>query len=437
MNPSNLGLALDLLISLENDNEAPLDTVAYIIRSHTRVEIEFVLDSFVSAGRSNVPSFLDVVKSVGYFSEEVTDNMNIYSNWFTNLDFTDENYVAIEESAGQLSRISKDSNDAKKDKIQYSKFETFVSSLSRIGYSPKDLILEIGESSKSWILPYVRVNLDKHDVSVYFNLAYQNATYVVSDGFELNESLKSELTESKINFIENKPYLFWYHFLKFVDPEKIEVLRDSFCENLKVNFSSQDFMKLTIDDLGELIDCDLNWIEFARYVLGMNFGAVFSKVEHFELAKRIWPEDDLRTLDEMTEGEVVDLFRDMFPEFLDCYSLKSKERATVIYNGYSLQNFAYRLGIVGRVIDKKPYWEFLDFIYGVDEESFKELGRQEYLDKFKNKEDFVSTKLKDIKFNLFNGKKGVISFVNYIFEAKYAYFNKEIRAQLADWIWEN
>lgn len=431
---SAVKFGIELMAS--EDDLAKGDVKSVLSEFLSKFTVSEICDSFnysviqvLEEKRCEFDEFLGV-----YRSEVLDDNMSLFSDWFI-VELVSEEFIGIDAGGGTvkctLTNLETDINE--REKFQLSKLQTLISFLESIGYKSKELKVEIGESLESWKLPYVKINLNNHGKLIYFNMAYHNGTFVLDS--DLVGASKSKLQEYKVNFYENRPYLYYYHLLSFVEPNILVEIKDEVIAYFRKTYSKDEFMAFTLDELGEFFSKDLNLVEFARYVLFLDINTVFEKSHQFEFAKLIWPGSDLRMLENMNEVEIVEKIKEIYPEFLDMYNLKSNERTKPVFNGYSLQNFAYVLGIEGRVIDKVPFWDLIEKVYGLNEDSLIDMGKDELLFKFQGKEQFLKTPLKDSKFNLESIGKGILAFANSVLSENFRHFNKNCRELLADWLW--
>lgn len=429
---SAVKLGLEMMASESDLPKASVEAVLnHFLVSEICDAFNYSVIQVLEEKRCDFEEFLGV-----YRPELLDDNVNLFSDWFS-VEFVNEEFIGLE--AGGLTvkvnstNLGTDVNE--QEKFQVSKLEALILFLESIGYQSKELVVEIGESLESWKLPYVKINLKNHGKSIYFNVAYHNGTFVVDSKLDLVSASKSKLQDFKVSFHENRPYLYNYHLLSFVEPNALVEIKDEVISFFRNTYSKDEFMAFTLDELGEFFSKDLNLVEFARYVLFLDINTVFEKSHQFEFAKLIWPGSDLRMLENMNEVEIVEKIKEIYPEFLDMYNLKSNERTKPIFNGYSLQNFAYVLGIEGRVIDKVPFWDLIEKVYGLNEDSLIDMGKHELLFKFHGKEQFLKTPLKDSKFNLESIGKGILAFANSVLSENFRHFNKNCRELLADWLW--
>ncbi len=417
------------------DKEVPVDTVASVLRE---VKLEELLSVFEYENSKLTPkvsvSFSDFAERYGLLPKMMVSQGKAFGDWFR-VTYESTEFLPPESSGSDDIRVGESSIE-RMDYVHPGKLEALIRGLERAGYSKGSLEVKVGKVTESWgKLPYCCVTLSDVGKMIVFSEEKRRGTYVLEIDADLSLS-KSSYGENMIGYSERKPYIFELLLLEQIAPEKFEKFILEKHEMIKSKYTAKEFLELEIAQIEELFDCDLSLAQYARFILKIDIDSTFGIEQKMSMAAMIWPDLDIRSMENMEDEEIIEVLKGVYPEVLDMVFSSIENRTIPIYNGYTLQNIATRLGCEIRVNRWEGIWELAEEVFGVSLEEWPEMVRAEYKIKY-TKDRFLRMPVKDVsKFTIFDGKFGAKSAYSLAFGEYISYFGVKEKKLLADWIWE-
>lgn len=440
MTNTKLELAVRLGMEVFAEKTVSKATIVDLLKDSTLGDLRKMYKSAcLDVVSADVPSESEFLKC---YASEKWDEFSRGGNYseFFDVTYIDEVLLPSEpNSDGVTFDGLKNVTESSSNYVSSGKLFTLIEFLESIGYESGDLKIEIGKIGNSWRkLPYTEIILDYFGISILFNEQKRQGTFIIKHEDEIDAvSYKSDLPKP-ISFHVAKPYLYKLSLLEEICPDRFENFRDNHLLRLRNEYGSPSkFLETEIKDIEKNKFDELNLKEFTRYVLKMNVGPNFTITNKVELAKNIWPEEPIEILSDLSHEAKMAIIKTWFPDFADFFFSNPVNLNQYRYNGYTLQNIATSLGIKERVIKLEGRWELCEILYGVKEDEYLDLIKDQYKSGFDSKADFVNANVKDMKdFSIFDGKLGIKRVYKLFFGKTISYFSTNMKLELADVIWE-